>query len=206
MLLHCCVCAAHSDTPEGRAVLRSSRPYTRSERSRRSFSPSKATRTWQGYRRLREGAHWLHQRQEEAAAERHSQCERVSWRHQRCQRHSATTAAAAASRTTTSAVVGTDVASSQQAHVAASPSILSVNQLTQLQQTLSQQDMTQSLNVALSELQSVLPAMTPAMSAAAGGLEACSTRRHQISVPKPHSRTCARQAAATDGAHSCNYG
>jgi len=30
---------AHSDTPEGRAVLRSSRPYTRSERSRRSFSP-----------------------------------------------------------------------------------------------------------------------------------------------------------------------
>jgi hypothetical protein len=38
-VLHCCVCAAHSDTPEGRAVLRSSRPYTRSERSRRSFSP-----------------------------------------------------------------------------------------------------------------------------------------------------------------------
>jgi len=53
------------------------------ERKEQKELLAKATRTWQGYRRLREGAHWLHQRQEEAAAERHSQCGRVSWRHVR---------------------------------------------------------------------------------------------------------------------------
>ena len=53
------------------------------ERKEQKELLAKATRTWQGYRRLREGAHWLHQRQEEPAAERHSQCRRVSWRHVR---------------------------------------------------------------------------------------------------------------------------
>jgi len=76
---------AHSDTPEGRAVLRSSRPYTRSERSRRSFSPRPRARgkAIVDCEKARTGST---NGKNSQLQQRHSQCGRVSWRHQRCVR------------------------------------------------------------------------------------------------------------------------
>jgi hypothetical protein len=56
--------------------------------------------------------------------------------------------------------------SSWSSSTTAQPSSMSLSELTQLQQTLSQQGATQSLNLPLGEVHGVLPAMTPAMSSA----------------------------------------
>jgi hypothetical protein len=70
--------------------------------------------------------------------------------------------------------------SSWSSSTTAQPSSMSLSELTQLQQTLSQQGATQSLNLPLGEVHGVLPAMTPAMSSAGSKR----VRLDDISVPK----------------------